>query len=375
MMKNVAIIGAGASGLFLARLLANETDVNVCVFERCKNVGTKLRASGGGKANIFNVNILPECYNQPDVVRNLLLRITPQQLQREFEQLGLQVIVDEEGRVYPCTEYSQTVVDVLFQPPADNVRWQMEYEVTRLFRADDGWHVNDFPTIFDAVVIASGSPANMIPKNRVSYNGFLTELNLKAKPLSPSLVGFQIVDYPKLLSGCRVKVKAALYQQQHLIHEEYGEVTFKDDGLSGIVIMNLSAHYNRLSNKRNCWLSLDLLPRHPDFDMNQHIHRFHSLHGVLHPKLVQLFENKLFDIHNFTMNIQDTYDLTSAQVCSGGIELSEVDADFSLKRYPGLYATGEVLDVDGICGGYNLFFAFASAWIVGQRINGGFQNL
>lgn len=374
-MKNVAIIGAGASGLFLARLLADVKNLNVFVFERCKNVGIKLRASGGGKANIFNVNVLPEHYNQSDFIDELLMQIKPSQLQGEFERLGLQVIVDEEGRVYPCTEYSQTVVDVLRQPLADNVRWQMEYEVTRLFRADDGWHVNDFPTIFDAVVIASGSPANMIPKNRVGYNGFLAELKLKSKPLSPSLVGFKIVDYPKSLSGCRVKVKAALYQQQHLIHEEYGEVTFKDDGLSGIVIMNLSAHYNRLSNKRNCWLSLDLLPRHPDFDMNQHIRRFHSLQGVLHPKLLQLFENKPFDVHNFIMEIQDTYDLTSAQVCSGGIELSEINADFSLKRYPGLYATGEVLDVDGVCGGYNLFFAFASAWIVGQRINGGFQNL
>lgn len=368
MMKNVAIIGAGASGLFLARLLADKTDVNVCVFERCKNVGTKLRASGGGKANIFNVNIIPECYNQPGFVSDLLLRITPQQLQREFEQLGLQVVVDEEGRAYPCTEFSQTVVDVLRKPSVPNVQWQMEYEVTRLFKANGGWCVNDFPAIFNAVVIASGSPANMIPKNRVRYNGFLTELKLKTKPLCPSLVGFQIADYPKSLSGCRVKVKAALYQQQLLIHEEYGEVTFKDDGLSGIVIMNLSAYYNRLPDKRNCWLSLDLLPQHPDFDMNQHISQFHSLQGVLHPKLVQVFENESFDIHNFTLKIQNTYDLTSAQVCSGGIELSEVGADFSLKRYPGLYATGEVLDVDGICGGYNLFFAFASAWIVGQRI-------
>lgn len=375
MKKNVAIIGAGASGLFLARLLANEADVNVCVFERCKNVGIKLRASGGGKANIFNVNILPECYNQPDFVRDLLMRITPQQLQCKFEQLGMQVVVDEEGRAYPCTEFSQTVVDVLRQPSADNVHWQMEYEVKRLRKVDEGWLVNDFPTIFDAVVIASGSPANMIPKNRVGYNGYLTDLKLKAKPVCPSLVGFQIMDYPKSLSGCRVKVKATLYQQRHLIHEECGEVTFKEGGLSGIVIMNLSAHYNRLPEKRNCWLSLDLLPQRPDFDMNKHIQCFHSLHGVLHPKLIQVFDNKPFDIHNFTLKIKDTYDLTSAQVCSGGIELSEVDADFSLKRYPGLYVTGEVLDVDGICGGYNLFFAFASAWIVGQRINGGFQNL
>jgi len=367
-MKNIAIIGAGASGLFLARKLANVPDVEVSVFERCKNVGTKLRASGGGKANIFNTNILPECYNNSPFVHQLLEHFTPRQLQQEFEQLGLLVTVDEEGRAYPCTEFSQTVVEILQQPPAHNVRWQMEYEVTELLPSEDRWKVNGCPTLFDAVVIASGSPANMIPKNRIRYNGFLTKLNLKMNPFNPSLVGFLIKNYPKTISGCRVKVKATLYQREKLIHQERGEVTFKDDGLSGIVVMNLSAYYNRLADPKKCHLVLDLLPQRPDYDVLQHIRRFHSLQGLLHPKLVALYENKPFDLHHFRMDIQDTYDMTAAQVCNGGIDVSEVNPDFSLKRFPGLYATGEILDVDGICGGYNLFFAFSSAWVVSKSI-------
>ena len=367
-MRNIAIIGAGSSGLFIARQLAEQPQIKVYVFERAKNVGSKLRASGGGKANLFNYNILPEHYNQNKFIDNLLHHFTPEMLQKEFERFGLQIIADNEGRAYPCTEFSLTVVDTLRNNTASNIHWQTDYEVKRLFQAERKWHINDFPVAFDVVIIATGSPANLIAQNRMHYNSFLDPLHLKMQPLMPSLVGFKIAEYPKQLAGCRVKVRATLWQDQNAIYSERGEVTFKEDGLSGIVVMNLSAHYNRLTTKQNCWLSLDLMPQQPDYDTHSHWEKFHSVQGILHPKLATLYEKKSFDIHNLKLSISDTYDITSAQVCHGGIDLSEVNPDFSLKRFPELYATGEVLDVDGVCGGYNLFFAFASGWMVAREI-------
>ena len=165
--------------------------------------------------------------------------------------------------------------------------------------------------------------------------------------LQPSLVGFVIKDYPKSLSGCRVKVIASLYQRERLIHSEPGEVTFKDDGVSGIVILDLSAYYNRVA---------------------EHLRKYHSLRGLLHPKLNELYERQPFDVKKFKMEIQDTYDLAFAQVSHGGIDINEVDDNFGLKKYPGIHVTGEILDMDGVCGGYNLFFAFASALVVSNTV-------
>lgn len=367
-MKNIAVIGAGASGLFLAHQLVEQKEMQVYVFEKNKNVGTKLRASGGGKANIFNEHIQPEDYNDPDSIRQLLQQVTPSTLQNAFEQMGLALIADEEGRVYPCTEFSQTVVDILWNPKHPNLHPELEYEVKNIFHQEGKWRINDYPIDFDYVVIASGTPANAIEKNRKGYNAFLTNFNLQAHPFQPSLVGFKIKDYPKILSGCRTKVIASLYQKEDLIYEEAGEVTFKDDGISGIVILNLSAYYNRLADKSNCHLELNLMSSNPGIDIQHHLQQFQSLKGILHPKLNQLYEQKPFDVKKFKLEIADTYEMEYAQVCHGGIDMKEVNPNFSLKKHPDVFVTGEVLNIDGICGGYNLFFAFASAAVVADHL-------
>lgn len=367
-MKNVAVIGAGASGLFLTRKLAGDSTVQLYVFERSKGVGTKLRASGGGRANIFNKEITPYCYNNPSFLDQLLGKVTPRRIQAEFENMGLPVISDDEGRVYPLTQFSQTVVDVLWNEEASNVHAELEYEVKQLTCDNGKWRVNDYPILFDMVVVASGSPANMIQKNRLNYNGFISSLKINTIDLQPSLVGFKIKNYPKKLSGCRTKVIASLFQNDTLIHREAGEVTFKDDGISGIVMLNLSAFYNRLSNKENCCISLNLMYQDEHFDVTSYLKRFYSLKGLIHPKLNEWYERNPFDIKNLRMEISSTYEMEHAQVCHGGVDVSEINNDFSAKRFQGLYFMGEVLDIDGVCGGYNLFFAFASALVVSDAI-------
>ena len=344
-MKRIAIIGAGASGLLLAKLLAGRSDVQVCLFEQSSKVGFKVRASGGGRANLFNQNVTPECYNHPDFIRSLLNKV----------------------RVYPVTQFSQTVVDVLWSPDAPNLHTELEYEVRKLSRQGLQWRINDYPVPFDAVVLATGSPASLPQARQERHNAFLTDFNLKTRPLEPSLVGFKLARYSRRLSGCRVKVEAALYHNNELIHKEKGEVTFKDDGISGIVILNLSAYYNRLADKRNCEIELNLLPD-CEVDIEQYKRDFGSLKGILHPKLAAWYEQHPFDVKKMKWEIVEPYGLEFAQVCHGGIDLSEVDDNFALVRFPGLYAAGEMLDIDGLCGGYNLFFAFASALVIAQSL-------
>mgnify|MGYP002855975698 CR=1 FL=1 len=365
-MKHVAIIGAGASGLLLAKLLSGKPDMQVWLFESSAKVGAKLRASGGGRANLFNQNITPDCYNHSDFVGDLLKKVSPQFLWATFEEMGLLLTADEEGRVYPLTQFSQTVVDVLWSPNMPNVRTELEYEVRKMARQGAHWRVNDYPVPFDAVVVATGSPANLPHPRQARHNAFLTDFNLKTRPFEPSLVGFRLAHYPRCLSGCRVKVEASLYHNNELVHKEKGEVTFKEDGISGIVILNLSAYYNRLSDRRNCSLELNLLPDNIGVDIGGYIDEFGSLKGILHPKLEAWYERNPFDVKKMKWDIEGPYGMEYAQVCHGGIDLGEVDGSFALKRFPGIYVAGELLDVDGICGGYNLFFAFASAIFIAQ---------
>lgn len=368
-MKNIAIIGAGSSGLLLSKKLSDVDGVQVYVFEKCKHVGTKLRASGGGKANIFNTNIFPECYNNPDFARALLAQVSPDILKKEFEDMGLTMVSDEEGRVYPTSQYSQTMIDILWEPEKSNLHAELEYDVRKVRFENGKWRINDYPVLFDNVVFATGTTANMIPKNRLGYNAFLTDFNLQFSDFQPSLVGFKIKNFPKSLSGCRAKVIASLYCQDELIHQEPGEVTFKDDGISGIVILNLSAYYNRLSHKDGCYVELNFMYGNPDYDVDQHVKRFGSMKGILHPKLNELYEKHPFNVKKYKFAIESLYDLAFAQVCHGGVDLSEIDENFALKRYPGAYITGELLNIDGVCGGYNLFFAFASALVVARELS------
>ena len=141
--KHIAIIGAGASGLFLARKLAESKNLNATVFEKNRQVGAKLRASGGGKANIFNRDVRPEHYNQPDFTEELLKKYSPEQLEAQFAEWGLVTITDEEGRVYPASQFSQTVVDVLTEYPNENVRLETNYDIQHIEHKNRKWTIND----------------------------------------------------------------------------------------------------------------------------------------------------------------------------------------------------------------------------------------
>ena len=125
-MRNIAIIGAGAAGLFAAKMLAADNHLTITVFEKTQKVGTKLRASGGGRANLMNTQIDGSCYNHPEFINNLLKFVDYKAIKREFEKMGLRLTADEEGRVYPATLFSQTVIDVLLHNLGENVLFEAE---------------------------------------------------------------------------------------------------------------------------------------------------------------------------------------------------------------------------------------------------------
>ena len=372
---NIAVVGGGAAGLFLTKKLSEDPSAHIYLFEKQKKIGTKVKASCGGKANILNTYIVPKHYNNPTFMSRFLQQVNSQDLLAEFEKMGLKTIEDEEHRVFPVTLFSENVVNVLIEGFSNKVKILTETPVQEITHTQNHWKINGLDIPFDKVILATGSPAGMRLDKQKNYNALISSLSLKFNTLQPSLVGFKLQNHPTDLFGCRTRAIVSLYQNQNLLLKEKGEVVFKEDGISGIVILNCSAYYNRLANKRNCHLSLNFLYDDENYDIQQHWQRHHSFAGLLHPKLYALYQKHPFDLRNFKLKIENTYDMESAQVAHGGIDLSEIDEHFQLKKYPGIYAIGEALDIDGVCGGYNLFFAFASACLSSKYILNGHTNL
>ncbi|MCM1131755.1 MAG: NAD(P)/FAD-dependent oxidoreductase [Roseburia sp.] len=357
----VAIIGGGACGLLLANIL-DKNQIFYEVFEKSL-VGRKILASGNGKANIGNKMIKEDVYNHS--FGYALVNEYQPHLFKIWEELGLHTKTDEEGRIYPYSESSLSVLECLMKRP---LRIVENFPITSIHKLNNKYYLNEVRGPFDYVVISTGSMASFIPKKQEGFYNHLSCLNLKMNALSPSLVGFKLDCNFKKLNGVRVKCKASLVKNKEVIYSESGEAILKLDGISGICVMNLSSRYARLKDKSGCSICIDLLP-----DMDIQITSYEDLISLVHPKLVDYFKsysiaevNNL--LHHLSFPIVDVYDFEFAQVVSGGISLEEITDHMNLKKDSHIYIGGELLDIDGMCGGYNLMFAFCSALKIGEEL-------
>ena len=336
----VAIIGAGASGLFLANLLY-DSKIDFTIFNNGK-IGRKILASGNGRCNIANRNVDETKYHNNPLVKKILKN--KDKVFEEFDKLKIYLKEDSEGRLYPISESSQSILNIFTK----NVKNIVDTLVTKITKKNGKYIINDIYKDFDKVVISSGSISSVDDANIYEY---LNGLDLKFNEFKPSLVGFKVKEKIKPISGVRAKCNVSLYNGNKLIHSEDGEIIFKDDGISGICVMNLSSYYTHLDKKINPYIKIDLLK-------GEH---YDSYESVIHPKLLEFINKNDINPSNFNLYIKDTYGFKNSQVSKGGIDISSLNDDLSLKSDNNIYFTGEIIDVDGVCGGYNLFFAFLSA--------------
>lgn len=339
----IGIIGAGACGIMLAGLL-EKNNIDYTLFNYGK-VGRKILASGNGKCNISNINYDKKFYHN-NYLADKIVSNNQKDLFDYFKQLKIYTFNDDEGRMYPYSESSASVLDILLE----NVGNIVNEEIIEVTVKNDKYYLNNHGP-FDYIVLTSGSKASYIKNHQESYNNYLKYLDIKINKLYPSLVGFKVKEKIKPITGVRCKGLVSLYQNNKLIHSEYGEINFKDDGISGICVMNLSSYYANLDNKNNSKIIIDL-SYNLDFD---------SYKSVLNPKLYKYVLENNIDIHNMVLNINGVYDFEFAQVVKGGISIDEINDDLSLKKYNNVYVGGEIIDVDGVCGGFNLMFAFTCA--------------
>lgn len=375
----LGIIGGGASALILASYLKRKNlNIDITIFERNKSLGRKVLASGNGKCNFSNFKALPSDYNNPLFIEKLFNKIKKEDLINYLSSLGLMFYFDNEGRMYPTTNSSETILN-LFLDDLKDTKVLLNYTVKCLIYKNNKYYIDN--NEFDYVVLASGSNSSIDVSKVNSTYSYLNDLDIKFSELKPSLVGYVLKDKDiSILKGYRTKTIVELFDKDdNLKFEENGEVIFKEDGISGIVVMNSSHYYeNNDYIVLNLLSNMDLNELKYKIDVRQKMYKDPSiyLNTLFHSSLVKylikkniLTSDKIIEyLTNFKLEIKSTYGFKDSQVTRGGIKTSELNEDFSLKKYNNLYVCGELIDINGLCGGYNLMFAFMSGLLVAKRI-------
>lgn len=387
---DVIIVGGGAAGLYAAANLYGKK-IKVCLLECNERVGKKLLASGNGKCNLTNLDMNFIHYNKPSFVEDFLFNYGALETITSFEKMGLLTkVVDK--RVYPYSETSTNVLDVLRRKLNDNISVLTSHTVESIEKKDDIFTVYGYTTengkksgtfsLSAAIVLfATGSFATF---GRDSLS-ILEKLGHKIVTPQPSLVPIKTEYEPvKGLSGVRVKAGVRLGYRY-----EIGEVLFKDFGLSGIAVFNMSSEIAR-GNAPGDKIIIDFMPESSYAEVETMLRKRGAatvkelMVGTFHSKIVDRLlwssgctpddnaNDKISKIANsiksYSLKIIGLGDFSLAQVASGGLSVDDFDKTLMSKKVPNLFAAGEALDVDGDSGGYNLQWAWTSAKICADSI-------
>ena len=373
-MKKIAIIGGGAAGMSCAILLAKK-GLDVTLFERGERLGRKLSATGNGQGNVTNTDMRAERYfsDDPAKVGRILARFGAQDAVRFLEGLGGVFLPDARGRVYPASRQASAVTDLFRRELSrHHVNILCSTHVQKLtfdrdFRLDfAGGHMNA-----DAVVLAAGGKAAKNFGTDGSAYALAEGFGHTVTPLLPALV--QLRSEPQCvrgLKGIRVDGGLTLERKGEKIFEGRGDILFTESGISGDLAFRASSYA-----REGDLAVLDLLPE-VSAERLAELPKEDALLCVVHNGLARVLTKEangdrtrlLKLIKRFPLPVTGTLGFDYAQVTKGGIPLAETDEHLMSRLQRGLYLAGEILNVDGECGGYNLHWAFASAHIVSEGI-------
>ncbi len=381
-----------------AAITASEDKNNdVILLERQQRVGKKLLSTGNGRCNLTNTGASPEHYHgsQPGFADTVLSRFTPEDTLHFFDTLGLSVSCEYGGRVYPQSNSANSVVDVLrFALMRDNITVRTSCSAHRIERGGEGFAVftDEGKINADFVIVACGGAAGA--KVGGVYDGYelLKPLGHKCTPLLPSLV--QLVTdptYPRALKGVRVMAKLRLENDGETIAHSSGELQFTETGLSGPAAFDISraaAEIGKGIIHIDLSGGVDIKEKlRARIKNNPSLCADDALTGVLHNRLGKMTVKyagvqgsqplgKLTDkdiaaitnaCRDFAIALRGVEDFDHAQVTAGGIKTTGVNPE-TLESWfvPHLFITGELLDVDADCGGFNLQWAWASGVTAGR---------
>ena len=403
MKTEIAVIGGGASGL-MAAVTAKKSGKEVIILERKDRILKKVLITGNGRCNITNVNANISNYFGKNIssVENILNRFTPQDTMDFFNELGIICNEENRGKVYPLSGQASSVVDALrFEAERLGIKIETEFYVRKIEK--DGFkfriYSEDRKKIeAGRVILAAGGQS--YPELGSNGSGFelAKELGHSVTKLSPSIVQLKTEKHQvKGLQGIKTDVAVTAYGDNKKICTYDGELLFTDYGISGNVVFNISFV---MPLYKNVEFEIDFMEK---FDYNElyeilkerkkmmsHLTMENYFNGMINKKLGQ-FLSKVSGIEKlskpvkdlndseirklctvlkkYRIKILDTTGFRNAQVTAGGVSLDEVNSETLESRIvKGLYFSGEVLDVYGECGGFNLQWAWASGYIAGKNV-------
>ena len=399
----IGIIGGGASGMAAALAAAENPKVQVILMERQARVGRKLGATGNGRCNLTNLHAASGGYhgNEPSFAEYAISAFDPEKTLNWFSRLGLFTVAEESGRVYPYSDQANSVVDVLrFALERDNITVKLGFEAEKVKKTASGFHIasKEDDVECDRLIIACGGLAGTRLGGTMSGYKFLRSLGHKCTKLRPTLVQLKSSwGGCTGLKGVRCNCHAAVFQDGRIHSESTGELQFTEYGISGPVIFEISRDV--CQEKGNWVCRLDFLPEISGETLMAELTRRKStnlpaselLTGILHNRLGRVLsqsagipqsrmvsqlsdydlEQAVLAVKEFEIGLTEPTGMDSAQVTAGGIVTREFDDKTMESRIvPGLYACGEVLDIDGDCGGYNLQWAWSSGRLAGLCAGG-----
>lgn len=375
-MRKIVIVGAGASGVYLSVLLKQKyPQDDVIVLEQNQSPLKKLLATGNGRCNLSNQNMDQQYYDSDnlDIVQSIIQDFD---MVSQMKEIGLYCLY-QGHLLYPKSEQALSVKNVLMQRAQEaGVLFLYEQEVYRIECQNQYRIVTSKQTFHaDIVILAMGSEAGKLSGMNESRYHILKQLQLKVIEPVPSLVQFYTSPVLKVLKGVRVKGTFSLMENDKCIHQEKGELLFTDYGVSGIAVMQLSSFYQKHHHYQ---LYIDFFDELSHNQLCQLLSKQSSLflEGLMNHKIAKAFQKYQYLsidqlvslLKHYPLEIKGIREASYAQVMKGGLSLKEVTEDLELKQYPCIYAMGEILNVAGMCGGYNLHFAFASAYRVAKAI-------
>ena len=407
-MKDVIIIGGGPAGILCAAAIKEKSKeyVNVTIVERLDKIGKKILATGNGKCNFTNKFLHPKKYNNAKFVTPTLSKYGYKEIIKYLESIGLLSKEISEGRMYPYTESATTVLEVMrIHLNRLGVNIKTNYEVNKVTFREGKYLVynrnerNSYLECDYLVFACGGAAAPVLGSNGSGY-GLLKPFKVKVTDIYPGLVGIKSeITFLKALNGLRFKCNVSVVEKKtkKSVWTQYGEVQFKGDGISGIVVMEASTFIARKGG--NYVIHLDLIPEaslddtirmlniRKDLFANQDVTNL--LTGILPKMLGSIVVKKASidlsaSVNNLTvanikkiagfikafpLDVKGDYGFERAQITVGGVALSEIESEtLSLKKMNNAYICGEMMDIDGECGGYNMQWALASGYLVGNKI-------
>ena len=397
---NILIIGGGASGM-MAALTAAQNGHTVTLLERQARLGRKLLATGNGRCNLTNQNASPAHYHGGDFAAPAFAAFGVADTLSFFAGLGLVTLTEESGRVYPFSNMAGSVLDVLrFALERPGITVETSQVVTEIRKTGKGFSVKTETDTFtaDRLILAAGGCAGGKVGGVMDGYRLAKALGHRRTALYPSLVQLKTdPTYPRALKGIKAEAAITIRRGREVIAQNRGEILFTEYGVSGPAIFDISRAAATGGEGLTC--CLNFFPDWSEEDVLHYVNQRKTamaaheagtlLTGALHARLGQMvcksagFTNQSAaslteaDLQKiaqqataFTLPITGVCGFDQAQVTAGGLDTGEFDPTTLQSRLvPGLYACGEVLDVDGECGGYNLQWAWSSGHLAGQLLN------